>query len=170
MRNSRTALGLVAAMTLLIASSAFAFGPCGNCPGFGGGKGMGFGQGLAQIDNLTKEQKAQMSSLRTDFLKKEETLRSQKAQKRIELMDLASKSPQDEAAIQKKKEEIWTIQDQMRNEGRAFGTKIRSLLTPEQREKMGVWSGRGPGFCGSGGCRGMGGGAGKGMMGFGPRS
>ena len=106
-------------------------------PGLEEAKEWGSVKVLAQIDNLTKEQKAQINSLRTDFLKKEETLRSQKAQKRIELMDLASKSPQDEAAIQKKKEEIWTIQDQMRNEGRAFGTKIRSLLTPEQARENG---------------------------------
>ena len=132
---------------------------------------MGFGAGLAQIDNLTKDQQDKINTEKTDFLKKTEVVRSQKALKRIELMDFAAKNPQDEATIQKKKEEIWALQDQMRNEGRAFGTKIRSLLTPEQREKLGV-AGFGRGFCGQGGPGGMGGcrqGTGGGM-GFGPRS
>ena len=171
MRKSKMALGLIVAMSLLVASSVFAAGPCGGCPGSGGGKGMGFGAGLAQIDNLTKDQQDKINTEKTDFLKKTEVLRSQKALKRIELMDFAAKTPQDEATIQKKKEEIWALQDQMRNEGRAFGTKIRSLLTPEQREKLGV-AGFGRGFCGQGGPGGMGGcrqGTGGGM-GFGPRS
>ena len=171
MRKSKMALGLIAAMSLLVASSVFAAGPCDGCPGFGGGKGMGFGAGLAQIDNLTKDQQDKINTEKTDFLKKTEVVRSQKALKRIELMDFAAKNPQDEATIQKKKEDLWALQDQMRNEGRAFGTKIRSLVTPEQREKLGV-AGFGRGFCGQGGPGGMGGcrqGTGGGM-GFGPRS
>ncbi|MCX5873268.1 MAG: hypothetical protein NTY51_08555, partial [Deltaproteobacteria bacterium] len=69
--------------------------------------------------------------------------------------------------IQKKKEEIWALQDQMRNEGRTFGTKIRALLTPEQREKLGAGMGGGRGCCGQGGGGGMGAGGGRGMMGMG---
>ncbi|MDR3605349.1 MAG: Spy/CpxP family protein refolding chaperone [Syntrophaceae bacterium] len=170
MRNSKMVIGLVGAMTLMVVSTVFAFGPCGNGAGCGFGRGMGQCPILSSIDNLTKEQKDQINTLKTEFLRKQVTLRSQKAQKRIDLMELASKSPQDEAAIQKKKEEIWAVQDQMRNEARAFGTKIRSLLTPEQREKLGVWMGKGAGLCGPGGCgmgRGMGmrGGGGMGMHG-----
>ena len=166
MKTSKMALGLIAAMTMLIASNVFAAGPKS---GFGGC--MGVGPRLGQIDNLTKDQQEQINAVRTDFLKKSEALRSQKAMKRIELMEFATKNPQDEATIQKKREEIWALQDQMRNERRALGTKIRSLLTPEQREKIGVMGGVGRGFCGQGGpggmggcCRGKGGG-----MGFGPR-
>jgi Spy/CpxP family protein refolding chaperone len=169
MRKSKMALGLIAAMSLLVASSVFAAGPHS---GFGG-KGMGCGAGLAQIDNLTKDQLDKINTEKTDFLKKREALRSQKALKRIELMDFAAKNPQDEATIQKKKEEIWALQDKMRNEGRSFGTKIRSLLTPEQREKLGVLGGLGKGCCGQGGGHGGMGGCrqGKGSgMGFGQRS
>jgi len=176
MRNSKMVIGLVGAMTLMVVSTVFVFGPCGNGAGCGFGRGMGQCPILSSIDNLTKEQKDQINTLRTEFLRKQVTLRSQKAQKRIDLMELASKSPQDEAAIQKKKEEIWAVQDQMRNEARAFGTKIRSLLTPEQREKLGVWMGKGAGLCGPGGCHGMGmrsgGGMGMhgGMSGMGPKN
>ena len=174
MRNSKMVVGLVGAMTLMVVSTVFAFGPCGNGAGCGFGQGMGQCPILASIDNLTKEQKDQINTLRTEFLRKQVTLRSQKAQKRIDLMELASKSPQDEAAIQKKKEEIWAVQDQLRNNRRAFSTKVRSLLTPEQREKLGVWMGRGAGLCGPGGCHGMGmrGGMGMqgGMSGMGPKN
>ncbi len=176
MRNSKMVIGLVGAMTLMVVSTVFAFGPCGNGAGCGFGRGLGMGPRLMAIDNLTKEQKDQINTLKTEFLRKQVTLRSQKAQKRIDLMELASKSPQDEAAIQKKKEEIWAVKDQMRNEARAFGTKIRSLLTPEQREKLGVWMGKGAGLCGPGGCHGMGmrsgGGMGMhgGMSGMGPKN
>ncbi len=111
-----------------------------------------FGFGLAaRIPDLTKAQKEKIDSLRIDFLKKKLALKSQKGQKRIELIELMSKSPQDETAIEKKKEEIWAVKDQMRKEARAFGTSIRSTLTPEQREKMGVWTGHGHGFHGHGG-------------------
>lgn len=174
MRNSKMIVGLVGAMTLMAVSTVFAFGPCGAGCGFG--QGMGKCPILASVDTLTKEQKDQISTLRTEFLRKQVMLRSQVAQKRIDLMELANKSPQDETAIQKKKEEIWAIKDELRNDRRAFGTKIRSLLTPEQREKIGVWMGRGAGPCGAGGCgmgMGMGGmrggmcGMRGGMMGMG---
>ncbi|MFH0959883.1 MAG: periplasmic heavy metal sensor [Pseudomonadota bacterium] len=171
MRKSKMALGLITALSLLVASSVFAAGPYGAGPGLGGAMGMGGGAGLAKIDNLTKDQQDKINAEKTDFLKKTEVLRSQKALKRIDLMDFAAKNPQDESTIQKKKEEIWALQDQIRNDRRAFGTKIRSLLTPEQREKLGV-TGLGRGFCGHGGPGGMGGfrqGKGGGM-GFGPRS
>lgn len=103
---------------------------------------FGFGP-AAQIPNITKEQKEKIDTQRIDFLKKKLALKSQIGQKRIELIELMSKSPQDEVAIEKKKQEIWALKDQMRKEGRAFATSIRSLLTPEQREKMGVWAGHG---------------------------
>ena len=110
-----------------------------------------FGFGLAaRIPDLTKAQKEKIASLRIDFLKKKLALKSQKGQKVIELVELMSKTPQDETAIEKKKEEIWALKDQMRKEGRAFGTSIRSTLTPEQREKMGIWTGPGHGFHGHG--------------------
>lgn len=137
---------------VLLATSVLYAGP-GGCPGCMGNGGAFWG-------NLSKEQKEQMSSLRLEFLKKQEPLREQMAKKRIELMEMASKDKSDEEAIQKKKEEIWALQDQMRNEGRAMSTKIRSMLTPEQRAEFGAM---GPGAgCPMGMRGGMGGGRGFG--------
>ncbi|MGD9818544.1 MAG: Spy/CpxP family protein refolding chaperone [Desulfomonilaceae bacterium] len=155
MSFSKMIVGVVAVMALVGATTVFAWGPGGGFGGCGMG-GCGFGQGACPAIEklgLTAEQKDQINALRTEFLKKQEALRSEKAQKRIEMLELASKKPLDESALQKKREEMWAIQDKMRTEGRAMGTKFRSLLTPEQKEKMG------PGGFGFGGCgkRGFGG-------------
>jgi zinc resistance-associated protein len=151
---------LAASLLVLMLASVLYAGP----GGWGAGSCCG-GSGPALWGDLSKDQQEQMSSLRLEFLKKQETVREQMAKKRIELMEMASKDKADEEAIQKKKEEIWALQDQMRNEGRAMNTKLRSLLTPEQKEKFGGFGpgaggsmGMGPGFGGGprGGCCGAG--------------
>jgi len=132
----------------------------------GWGPGHGKGKGAAIWNELSKDQQQQATALRLDFLKKTEAIRHEMGQKRIELMELASKPNADEQTLQKKREEIWALQDKMRNEHRAMGTKFRSLLTPEQKEKlgplgpgMGMGMGRGKGAgCGFGPCLGQGGG------------
>ncbi len=151
MKFSKTIVGLIGILAMLGTTTVFAWGPGGGCGGCGmGGQGAGFGPGnCPAIGNLqlTPEQKAQMTALQTEFMKKQEAVRAEKAQKRIEMIELASKTPQDEAALQKKREEIWALQDKMRAERRAMGTKFRSLLTPEQKEKLGP-AGFGAGGCG----------------------
>ncbi len=154
MSFSKTIVGLVAMIAFLGATTAFAWGPGGGC-GMGGGMG-GCGNCPAMGNlQLTAEQKDQMNVMRTEFLKKQEALRAESAQKKIEMMELASKKPADEGALTKKREEIWAIQDRMRAETRTMGTKFRSILTPEQKEKLG------PGGFGCG----VGGGCGKGFGG-----
>jgi Spy/CpxP family protein refolding chaperone len=154
MKLSKVTVLAAISLVLLVTSVLYA-GP----GGLGGGPG-GMGNGGAFWGNLSKEQKAQMNSLRLDFLKKQEPLREQMAKKRIELMEMTSKDKSDEGAIQKKKEEIWALQDQMRNERRAMSTNIRAMLTPEQRAEFGAM---GPGAgCPMGMRGGMGGGRGYG--------
>jgi Spy/CpxP family protein refolding chaperone len=117
--------------------------------------------------SLTPEQQKQVDALRLDFIKKTESLRTEMRQKRIELMELAGKDKADDQAITKKRQEIWDLQDKMRTERRVFETKCWSLLTPEQKQKlgptagMGFGRGRGCGF-GPGGCCGTGPGFGRG--------
>jgi Spy/CpxP family protein refolding chaperone len=153
MKSKKVAVLAGSVMVLLLASVLYA-GP--------GGMGMG----SAFWGDLSKEQQEKMNSLRLDFLKKQEALREQVAKKRIELMELASKDKADEDAIQKKREEIWKLQDQLRNERRAMSTQLRSVLTPEQKAKFGGFGpdagcpmGMGPGCRGGRGFgRGWGGG------------
>jgi Spy/CpxP family protein refolding chaperone len=153
MRLIRASVLAASIMVLLIASAASAQMGC--CYG-------GQGRNAAVWSGLTAEQQKQVTELRNEFFKKQETLRSDLANKRIELMELASKEKPDEQAIEKKRQEMWGLQDAMRNERRAMSTKFRALLTPEQRQKLGPG---GPGFGGMnfGGACGFRGGAGCGM-------
>jgi len=148
MRHAKATILVASLMALLIAPPLYAAGGC--C---GGGPGFGpMGKGNAIWGDLSKDQQQQVSALRMDFLKKQEALRSDLSKKHIEMMELTSKDNPDDKAIQKNREEIWALQDQMRNEGRAMQTKLQGLLTPEQRAKLGTF---GPGFrcpMGMGGC------------------
>ncbi|MFH1117658.1 MAG: Spy/CpxP family protein refolding chaperone [Pseudomonadota bacterium] len=127
-------VAVITATSLLVLVTAFAAyaGP-GCC-------GMGFGPGASlrgMWNELSADQQKQAEALRLEFFKKVESFRADLGKKRIEIMELASKDSVDEEALQKKREEIWAVKDAMRNERRAMGTKMRSLLTPEQRKKVG---------------------------------
>jgi Spy/CpxP family protein refolding chaperone len=159
MNGTKVLTAVVFVSVVLAASVAFA----GQGPGWC--CGMGRGQVMA---NLTPEQQKQVTALRLEFLKKTEPLGTQMRQKRIELMELAAKDKADEQTLEKKRQEIWDLQDKMRNERRAFQTKFRSLLTPEQKQQLGPGAGMGfgpGGGCGfgRGGCCGAGKGFGRGM-------
>lgn len=157
--KSRMSIAILAALFVL-SVSVTAYAQRGACCAGGGGP--------AVWNELNPEQKQQAAALRTEFMKKQEAVRAQMAQKRIELLELASKDKPDEQAIEKKRQEMWALQDQSRDERRAMGTKFRALLTPEQRQKlgpvgMGMGFGRGAGGCGFG--AGCGGGPGRGCGG-----
>ncbi len=158
MRFTKLSVLIGSMAILLLASTAFAQGCCG----------AGAANGPAVWSDLTPEQQKQATALRTEFLKKQEALRSDMAKKRIEMMELASKEKPDEAAIEKKRQEIWGLQDDMIKESRTMGVKFRALLTPEQKQKLASmgprFQGTGPGACcglgsnaGCGGCLGKGG-------------
>ena len=149
---------LTASLLVLLITPALYAGPgcCGGGPGFGP-----MGRGGAFLGDLSKEQQQQADALRLDLFKKQQAFQNELSKKQIELMELAAKTNPDEQTLQAKREEMWKLQDQMRNERRAFQTKLMGLLTPEQRSKIGAF---GPG----GGCpMGMGGfGCGRGAGGW----
>lgn len=138
-----TAVIIVALATAALAQMA---GPGGCCS-------------AAAIGDLTPDQQKQMNELKVESLKKTEQIRADMIKKRIEMMELTSKEKPDDSAIEKKRQEMWALQDLMRNENRELGSKIRALLTPEQKAKYGQ-AGFGPG-CGMGAGRGCGMGAGS---------
>ena len=153
MRFARATVFAASMMALVVVVSAASAQQMG-CR-FGGA-----GKGAAVWPDLTPEQQKQMTALRNEFFKKQETLRSDMAKKRIELMDLASKDKPDDQAIEKKRQEIWDMQDAMRSEQRSMSTKFRALLTPDQKQKLGAAD---PGVGGmgfGGGCASAGGGCG----------
>ncbi|MDQ7784071.1 MAG: Spy/CpxP family protein refolding chaperone [Desulfomonilaceae bacterium] len=164
---------IATAVSLMVLVAAYAAYP--------GPRGWGAGPGAAGVqrgvwNDLSEEQQKQAESLRLEFFKKMETLRGELGKKRVEMMELAAKDAPDEEAIQKKREEIWALRDTMRQERRELGTKMRSLLTPEQRKKIGPYGfgafprggyGPGGGCCFGGGNGFRGGGRFGGGNGFG---
>ena len=149
---------VVAAITALTLTAGFAFaGPGGCCGGWGPGAGKGYGVGpRTDLPDLSPDQRKQARDLETAFLKKTDAVRNELRKKRYEMRDLASAEKYDSAAVQKKREEIWALTDKLRNERRAYASKMDNILTPEQRQKFG------PGAAGGfGGCNGPGRGYGK---------
>jgi len=110
----------------------------------------GIGRGLGPLgpiwNELSKDQQTQISTMGIDFMKKANAIRNQLGQKRIELAELANTQKLDEQAIQKKREEIWALQDLVVKERRSLGTQILSVLTAEQKEKLGTMGFMGGGF------------------------
>lgn len=138
MKMARIAIAVTVLLGLFVTANVYAAGCCG---------GMAGPQSGAVFGDLTKEQQKQVADLRTEFLKKQEQLRTELGNKRIDLMELAQKDSPDEQSIEKKRQEIWSLQDAMRNEARTFDTKFRGILTPEQRQKLGPGTGIGCGGC-----------------------
>ena len=97
--------------------------------------------------NLTPEQEKQVSAIRIASFKRQEQLRAEVGKKRIELMELASKTNPDELAIENKRQEIWALQDKARVERRTAGTRMRALLKADQGKQFGAFEpGMGPGY------------------------
>jgi Spy/CpxP family protein refolding chaperone len=148
-------------LTLAIFSSTSYAGP------WGAGSCCPAASGSATAPSLSDEQQKQVTALNTEYAKKALGIRTEMEKKRIELLELSGQDNLDEQAVQKKREEVWALQDSMRTEMRAYHTKIRGLLTPEQRKQMGALDsgpgmGRGMG-CGGGGCGAGACGGGRGM-------
>jgi Spy/CpxP family protein refolding chaperone len=166
MKRSSVLVGIASLIILAASSMSYA-------QGRGMGAGFGACPAAAVWGQLSADQQKQMTALQVGFLKKIEGLRSQIAQKRIEMLDLASKDKPDEQAIEKTRQQIWGLQDSMRNARRALGTKIRTVLTAEQLQKLGPFGMRMGGLGFGKGCpmsRGFGGGRCGGWCGMGMSS
>jgi Spy/CpxP family protein refolding chaperone len=128
-------------LTVALGTTAYAQG----C--WGGGGGWYRGRGAAP-PALTAEQQKQVDSIRLNFLKRTEGLRSEMRKRRLELMELQAKKSPDEKAIDQVRQEIWGLQDKMIKERRAMSRELDAVLPPGQRRGLG---GFGPGFCKFGG-------------------
>ncbi|AFM24693.1 Spy/CpxP family protein refolding chaperone [Desulfomonile tiedjei] len=127
-------------------------------------------------DELSPEQRNKIKQARLETAKKMEGLRSEIGKRRIELMELRFADKPDYAAIDKKRNEIMDLRDEMRKVRRHFKQSVLSVLTPEQREKhekrfaehggmMGMGKGMHRGHGMMGGMHGMMGDMDGGMMG-----
>jgi Spy/CpxP family protein refolding chaperone len=152
MKSSKMIVAASLMTVLLMASVLYA--------GEGMGSGFGAGRGWGLWGDLSKEQQKQFTDVRLEFMKKQAAVESEMIKRRVELAELNAQEKPDEQGIQKKRQEIWALQDKLRDEQRAVSDKLRGILTPEQRAKIGP---AGPGA----GCCMRGGRGGRGMMGGG---
>jgi Spy/CpxP family protein refolding chaperone len=128
----------VKSVVILTSIAVLAFAACASA---WDGHGRGHG-GKRFWELLTPDQDKQAKAMHLAFLKKIQPLRAEMGKKAIELRELAYQDNPDETAIQKKKQEMWTLQDQMRTDRRGLQTQLRSMLTPEQRNKIGPFGPR----------------------------
>jgi Spy/CpxP family protein refolding chaperone len=125
-----------------VATSAFAFGG-GRGPGYGP-CGQGDARGLAAL-NLTAEQTAQIKAMREAHWKDMKPLRDKMFAKRDELRKLWLEPNPDEGKILAAQKEMRSLREQMEDKMTAYRLEAVKVLTPEQKEKMGSFAGRGPG-------------------------
>ncbi|MCK4857098.1 MAG: periplasmic heavy metal sensor [candidate division Zixibacteria bacterium] len=103
--------------------------------GYGHGHGQGFGQQMMEKLNLSREQKEQLRSLRTLHRKEMIPLRADIKVAEIELREMIHNDAQG-SEIDRKIEAIGRMRTEIEKKKVSHRVKMRSLLTPEQREKM----------------------------------
>ncbi|HYA02421.1 MAG TPA: Spy/CpxP family protein refolding chaperone [Syntrophobacteria bacterium] len=138
-RKTMITLGGIAASVLLVASLALAQGHMG-----GGDWGRGPGMmGYWHASNLTPEQVAQMTKLRSEFYNETAALRGQLAAKHAELQALMTNPDATSAQISAKEREILQLRTQFGEKRIANQAKMRNLLTKEQLTELATSGGCG---------------------------
>ena len=171
MKKTAMAIGIVAALFVVTASLALAWGP-------GYGRGAGYAAGLgynrcfyAPNVNLTADQTAKFTTRQQTFLNEILPLRNELAAKTMELRTLMAQPEADVAKITAKQRETFALQQKLQEKSMTYQLDSRSILTPQQLTALppgcglGFASGTGYGRAmnyGAGYGRGMGRGAGFG--------
>ena len=139
------------------------------------GYGQGAGQGYYcnNIPDLTADQKAKITDIRTTHLKKMQTYRNQLAEKRVKLQTLRTSDNVDMKAVDRIIDEMGKIRTEMQKDREQHFQNVRKILTADQRvyfdnNKRGFGYGYGYG-AGRGRCGGRAYGYGAGFGRFGSR-
>jgi Spy/CpxP family protein refolding chaperone len=169
-KESDNMKNLMIVLTALLLVTAFVM-PADAMRGGGQGHGYGFcnGNDLSGVQglNLTAEQKAKISDLRTAHLKDVKPLQDKMHSKAGDLRLLWLEKSPDEAKIRATEKEIRALRDQMQEKGSDYRWAVYKVLTPEQQQLLrqnkatGRCFGAGPAGMGKG--HGMGQGMGPGM-------
>lgn len=145
---------LAVLLVVAVSSTALAFNG-----GYGRGRGgcgyaYGGDYGVASALNLTAEQTAKVRELREAQWQDIRPLQEKMFSKRGEMKSLWLQKNPDENKITAVHKEIRSLRDQMQDKMLSYRLAIFNILTPEQREKVQTYRGRGfgPGF----GCDGTG--------------
>ncbi len=150
-------------MVALVAGSVFAWGPGrGYGRGCGGGYGYNqnsqeYGGGQGVINDLSKEQRDELSALRQKFIDETYELRSATFTKRQEMRMLMETSAPDKAKLGKLSQELSDLQKQVRDKSIDFRLAAKKIA-PELGTGKGFGQGRGKwgGRGGQRGCQGQG--------------
>lgn len=101
----------------------------------GPGPGMGPGQGMFKQLDLSTEQIEKLRDMRTSHQKEMIPLRAELKVARIELRELV-RAGDNTSAIDAKIDQIGKLQTQLEKKRVQNQLQMRSILTPEQRQKM----------------------------------
>ena len=146
-------------LTALVAGNVFAWGQ-------GKGRGMGtgynqdcprYGGGQSAFNDLSQNQKDELTALRQKFIDETYEARSAKFQKQQEMRLLMETSEPDRAKLDTLSQQITELQKQVRDKGIDFRLAAKKI-SPELGMGRGFGQGRGHGFRkgGQGGCQGQG--------------
>jgi Spy/CpxP family protein refolding chaperone len=163
MKHAKMAAAGVIVLTLMLAAS-LTLAQAPSRMGRGDGDRDGPGGPCYNVPNLTQEQVAEMTKLRTQFYNDTAALRGQMVTRRIELRALLTNPEATPDQIAAKQRELLQLRTQLGEKRIANQAKMRGLFTKEQLSQMGKW-GPGTGF-GRGWMHPRG--HGQGMMGYGP--
>jgi Spy/CpxP family protein refolding chaperone len=117
------------------------------CQGMGSGHGKWMGQGMKSL-NLTAEQKEKMGELRKRYHAATRDLRYDLAQKRLEMRRLFTDPKTSDQMLMAKEKELSALRQKLFDTRAQMKIEWRSILTPEQIQKLDTMPhrGRGHGF------------------------
>lgn len=132
-------------LVAVVAGSVFAWGPGSgrgmmgggfnqDCPRYGGGQG--------KINDLSKDQRDELTALRQQFIDETYELRSAKFEKQQQMRMLMETSNPDREKLSKLSNELTDLQGQVRNKGIDFRLNAKKI-TPELGRGAGFGQGMG---------------------------
>jgi Spy/CpxP family protein refolding chaperone len=135
MKKTLIMFTIVAVLIGTIGYSALAFGP-GQGRGRNQGEGMGMRNGrshglMAEL-NLTPEQQQKMLAIRQQFQKDTQNIRFELQKKHLDLRQLWTAKPLNQAAIERETKEMAALRVQITTKAQAMLEKMKAVLTPEQ--------------------------------------
>jgi len=136
MKKVATTVGIIA-LAAALAVPVYAYGR-------GGSKGRGAGIGpegrqaacMQTIPNLTAEQSAKLTELRTQRNQEAQPIRNEMIAKRAELRNLWLQGNPDEAAIKAKQQELNDLRVKLQDTMTKYQLEVNKVLTPEQQAQL----------------------------------
>ncbi len=98
-----------------------------------GQRGAGFANGQCNLPNISKEQQAKISKLRTAHMKESQKTRNIMGEKRARLQTLQTADKVDMKAVNKTIDEIGVLRTEMHKKRATHRQSVRNLLTDEQK-------------------------------------